>query len=128
MLALGQYIMCNEELRTPLLSKANLLKDMKFLIRTANGNGDIFYGPTKAISNSAYPIELVTCRSVFDMDRPFTDLFQGTAVGLPRSFRTRVRSPSIELHGSKNSGSEVRVLRFREQLDVPDNADACSAG
>ncbi|MBX9778224.1 MAG: toll/interleukin-1 receptor domain-containing protein [Xanthobacteraceae bacterium] len=88
MLAIGQYIMCSEDMRTPLLSKQNLVKNMKYLVRTSAGNGDIFHGATKAISDPTYPIELVTAIR-FDADRPFTELFQGTVVGLPRNYRTR---------------------------------------
>jgi hypothetical protein len=88
MLAIGQHMMCSEELRTPLLSRANLIGNMKYLVRTAAGNGDIFYGPTKTLSNSAHRIELVT-RILFDADRSFGELFQGPVVGLPRSYRAR---------------------------------------
>lgn len=114
MLATGQYIMCNEGLRTQLLSKENLLKNMKYLVRTATGNGDIFYGPTKTILNSAYPIELTTVIK-FDSDRPFTELFQGTVVGLPRSFRTRADRLQLSCVDRK-----VQDLKF-EYYDSEDN-------
>jgi hypothetical protein len=106
MLAMGQYIMCNRELRTPLLSKENLLKSMKYLVRTAAGNGDIFYGPAKAISNSAYSIELVTAIK-FDTDRPFSELFQGAVVGLPRSYR--VRADRLQVNCAQR---KVQDLKF----------------
>lgn len=129
MLAMGQYIMCNEELRTQLLSKENIVKNMKHLVRTAAGHGDIFYGPTKAISNSAYPIELVTAIR-FDTDRPFTELFPGTVVGLPRSYRIRadrlqlncvdrkVQDLKIELYDSENNWLSLTTPTPVRPIDV----------
>jgi hypothetical protein len=85
----AQHMFCNEQMRTLLLLNERIPnRDVKSLGRTARGDGDIFYGPAKSISNATYELKVMIKN---DVDHPFTELFTSniTIVGLPRSFRYR---------------------------------------
>jgi len=86
----AQDILCNQQMRTPLLLNEQIPNsDMKSLGRTAQGNGDIFYGPAKRISDATYELKTMIKN---DVDRPVTELYPPgiTVVGLlPRSHRYR---------------------------------------
>ena len=50
-LTLAEHLMCDEQLRTPLLSEQQLTSmKLSYLGLNPNGDGDIFYGPTKTTS------------------------------------------------------------------------------
>src|SRR5438067_799336 len=61
---------------------------MKSLSRTAKGDGEIFYGPAKSISDATYELKIMFKS---DVDHSLTELFPpGIAiVGLPPKFRYR---------------------------------------
>jgi hypothetical protein len=84
--AAAQHILCNEEMRSPLLSKEQLVNiSLKYLTRTNTGDGDVFYGPTKSTYESIGLIK-------YDVDYPFSMIFSSdtTIMGLPAS-RVRYR-------------------------------------
>jgi hypothetical protein len=57
-LSIAAHIMCDGQLRTPILSKEQVAKlNFSYLTSTPTGDGDIFYGAKKAIPNSTYPYE-----------------------------------------------------------------------
>jgi hypothetical protein len=123
--AVAERMLCDEEMRAPLLPKGNA--NMKYLSRAVNGDGDISYGPAKTTSNSDYKVELTT-RIKFDTDHPLAELFPGkTIIGLPRSgFRTqadrlqlncverKVQNPKTEFYDSKNNLTHL-VVRLSAQ-------------
>ncbi len=113
--AAGQHIICNEQIRTPLLQNVKLpASDMKLLSRTPLGDGDIFYGPARNISNSTYELTSVIKS---DIDHSLTELFPTamTVVGLPSSFR--VRSDLLQLSCTDR---KIRDLKF-ELYDSQNN-------
>src|SRR5947209_5265636 len=81
----AQHMLCNSQLRMPLLLNNSNLKSLG---RTAQGDGDVFYGPAKSISDATYELKIMI---KMDVDHPFTELYPSgtTIVGLPRSFRYR---------------------------------------
>jgi hypothetical protein len=87
--AMAQHMLCDEQLRTPLrlqISKAKL----SFLSQNANGNGDIFAGPTKKISDSGFQLEALTEMRMYQ-NRDVKELYPGqNIIGLPHSYRNAV--------------------------------------
>jgi len=81
--------MCDEQLRTPILSEQQLTSmKLSYLGLNPNGDGDIFYGPTKTTSDSAYQVEVLFVVRSFE-DHKFSELFPEQAVlGFQPSFHT----------------------------------------
>ena len=90
-LATAQNIMCSEQLRTPLLSKEQLADlKLKYLTFAPNGDGDMFYGLVKTISDSGYSLELLLVIR-FQKIHGLSELFPAQKiVGIPFSARTLV--------------------------------------
>lgn len=87
-LSLAQHLVCDAQLRTPLLTKPQLA-DMKFpyLSPTPTGDGDYFYGPKSPIQNSKFQFESVFITK-FHEEQPMSSLFPGQMVrGLPSNYR-----------------------------------------
>jgi hypothetical protein len=126
--------MCDDRLRTPTLSKEHLV-NMNFsrLSRTISGDGDVFYGAKKPISNSDYQIELVVIVKL-DKDRGFTELFPGNDdADLPPSYRTlveplqlnctdkRVPEPKGDYFDAENNFVYLRAPIAVQPIEVKDN-------
>jgi hypothetical protein len=113
-LAVAERMLCSEEMRAPLLPKGNV--NMKFLSRTASGDGDISHGPAKTISNSDYKAELVTSIKL-DADHPFAELFPGkNIIGLPRSFRTQ--ADRLRLNCAERKAQIVKTERYDSENNL----------
>ena len=102
MIELSKKIMCDENLRTYLLSKAQFDSEkLSYLANTSNGDGSVLYGPTKPSSNPTYPIEALFVIKKND-DHTFADVFPGQNVrGLPPSYRTIASNVQISCAGKK---------------------------
>ena len=62
----AQHILCNDQLRTPLLSKAQTAKiNFTELSNLPNEEGKLFYGRPKALSTSDYAIEVLVVLKFF---------------------------------------------------------------
>jgi hypothetical protein len=106
--------MCDEKLRTPLLSEKTADMRLSYLAPTPKGDGSFFYGPITTTSDSNYREALVVGK--FDHDHDYADMFPGqTIVGLPRLYRTmaqtvrlscsdrKVQLPNTQYFGEKNT-------------------------
>ncbi|MGA8613645.1 MAG: toll/interleukin-1 receptor domain-containing protein [Xanthobacteraceae bacterium] len=90
-LSLAQHLLCDEQLRRPLLTKQQLSNNakMSYLTPTPDGAGDIFFGPPETDQDGKH-FETVTVIK-FHENRGIAALFPGQSVlGLPSSFRTEV--------------------------------------
>jgi hypothetical protein len=106
----AEHIMCNEQLRTPILSKEQIAElsrqkiantNLSYLSATPNGDGEIFDGQKKTIPNSADLFESLLVMK-FYADQPFAALFPGqTLLGLPPSYRTRADHIQLDCSGKK---------------------------
>jgi hypothetical protein len=88
-LVLAQRLLCDEKLRSLLLSRAQFSNiHLSYLANSADGDGDVFYGPIKPTSNPAYPFEvLLVIKKTGDHD--FAKEFPGQNIrGRPSSFHT----------------------------------------
>jgi hypothetical protein len=115
----AQHILCNEELRTPLVSKSDLLA-MNFtpLATTADGRADMFYGPINFGTGSLYPNE----RTVVIKEHEDHELFPGqTVIGVPPSYRTIVEQAQVDCGDSKVSFAK------QEYYDASNNLVSLSA-
>jgi len=95
-LSIGQRVICDEQLRTLLLSKARFNNaQLSYLSNAPDGDGNVLYGPTKRTSNPAYPIEILFVDKK-NGDHGFANLFPGQNVrGLPSSYRTSAENIQI---------------------------------
>jgi TIR domain len=120
--ATSQRIMCDEQLRTLLLSKARFGdKHLSYLANAPDGDGSVFYGPIKPTSNPAYPIEALFVAKKTN-DHGFTDIFHGQNVrGLPPGYRTfaehaqincpekKLLAPALEYYDSEDNLAYLAV-------------------
>jgi hypothetical protein len=125
-LAIGKNIVCNEQLRSPVLTKEQVSNlKLSYLSPTPNGDGDIFYGQPKKISDSGYEFELLTVLR-FYVDHELSEVFPGKNVpGLPPRYRSfaqsiqlscaerRIRSPKLD-----NFDSEGNIVYVNAPLVV----------
>jgi hypothetical protein len=120
-LDVARNIMCHEPLRTPLLQKGQILREsMKFLMRSADGTGDVLYGTATQISNSDYSYELIASIK-FDTDRAFTELLTNATniIGLPRPYRIRAdrlqfncKDRTVQNHKTEHYDYELNLLHI----------------
>lgn len=71
-LSLAEYIVCNEKIRTPLAQQVNNAK-LTYLAASATGDGDIFYGPIKKMSDPIFQSEALVVLK-FYRDHRLADL------------------------------------------------------
>ena len=112
----AQHILCDEELRTPLVTKSELLS-MNFtsLATTPDGRADMFYGPINFGTGSQYPNERTVVLKEHE-DHKLDELFPGlTIIGLPPSYRTLVERVHVDCGESK-----VTIPKF-EYYDASNN-------
>ncbi len=133
-LSTAERILCDDQLRTPLSQQVANTK-LSYLTNTVNGDGDIFYGPTKRISESGYQIESLFVVK-FREDHGFADLFPGaTIVGLPLSYRTmaeplqlncmdrKVQAPKMEYFDQENNLTYLAVpMPVVQPIDVKERS------
>jgi hypothetical protein len=130
---LSESIVCDENLRTLLLSKVRFDENLSYLANTQNGDGTVLYGPTKPTSNPTYPIEaLVVIKK--NNDHTFADVFPGQNVrGLPPSYRVIASNVQISCAEKKlripvnpyydkddHLVSLIRVQASAQIMDAPD--------
>ena len=96
LLSVGQYLLCDEQLRTLLLSKAQLnTVHLSYLANAPDGDGNVLYGPIKQTSNPAYPIEVLFVDKK-NGDHELAYLFPGQNVrGLPSDYRIAIQNTQI---------------------------------
>jgi hypothetical protein len=117
-------ILCDEQLRTPLLSKKQIVEQisemkLSYLTTSPNGDGDIFRGPIRPVSNRDYQFEALI---VFNHrhDHSMSELFSGNnLIGLPVSFRAvaqtvrtfckdrKAQSPQVEYYDGEGNLTAV---------------------
>jgi hypothetical protein len=86
LLATAQRVMCDEQLRTPLLRQISEMTS--YLSPAPTGDGDIFYGPMRTVSNSDYQLEVSTYLRYYQDLMP-SEMFAGkTVTGAELGFRT----------------------------------------
>jgi TIR domain len=111
--ALEQRIFCDEQLRTPLQ-----ISDSKLTYLSDDGNSEVFYGPTKRISQSGFQWELLYVHRMFQ-DHDVKELYKGSfpernIIGLLPSYRASAEPLQVNC-------SEKRVLsRKSEYFDQKD--------
>jgi hypothetical protein len=134
-LSAAATIMCDERLRTPLLTKQQISgSKFSYLSPTATADGNIFYGPITTISNSDYEFELLTLLK-YHRDRTFSELNSGNdIIGLPISIRSsaqilevsckdkKVRSPRIEQYDADGTVVNMVVARPPPALEPTRNS------
>jgi hypothetical protein len=143
-LSIGQKIICDKQMSTPLLSEQQLIglnsadqlaeTKLSYLTVAHDGNGDIFYGPTKQTSNSDFPVEALFVLR-FRANQDFAQFFQGQAViGLPPKFRTlvqeiqfncgakKVQTPRMEYYSPENYLVYLIVADPLAPIAVGDNS------
>jgi hypothetical protein len=132
-LASAQLVTCDKQLRTPLISKHQTkqqISEMTYLSPTANGDGDVVYGPIKTISDSGYGFELLTVLKNYQ-DHAFSEVLSGNnIIGLQSSFRMfvqilqmncqdrKVRAPRLEYYDAENNLLSLVAPTLLEPLNV----------
>jgi hypothetical protein len=119
------HILCSEQLRTPLLSKEQIISllrekiantNFSYLSPTPNGDGELMYGQKKPISNSAYQFESSFVTRFFE-DQPFAALFPGkTILGLPPGYRARADRVQLDCAGKKAQFPETNYFDSETNL------------
>ena len=111
--ATSQRIMCDEGLRTLLLSKARFGNEhlshlaLPYLVNLPF-DGSFLYGSIRPISNPAYPIEVLVLNKK-NSDHTFADVFPGQNVSaLPPGYRTIAGKVQINC-------KEKKVLSFADE-------------
>jgi hypothetical protein len=101
-LVIAEQIMCDEILRTPVLSKDQLTNmEFPYVATTQTGDGDIFHGPVKSISDPAFRIEVLFVAK-FHEDHGFAELFSGqTVFGVPSGYRTFAEPIQLDCKNKK---------------------------
>jgi hypothetical protein len=131
-------ILCDEQLRTPLLSKkriADQISEMKlsYLIPLANGE-EVFSGPIKTVPNRNYEFEALIV-GISRQDRSVSELLSGNnLIGLPVSFRAvaqtvqtfckdrRAQSPKVEYYDAEgNLTAVIASYPLQPQVPVPNS-------
>jgi hypothetical protein len=133
-ISIAKRLLCDEKLRTPLVTSDQLASmHLTHLPTTPNGDGNIFYGPRKTISNSTYPIELLEVIK-FRQDHSLAELFPGqTIIGLTSSYRMlaqplqlnctdhKMQIPKFEYFDAQNHLVYVTVNMVDQPIDVKVN-------
>ncbi len=116
-LALGQRIICDQKLRTLLLSKRHLdTMHLSYLSNTSNGDGGILYGPINPTSNSIYRIEVLFVTKL-SADHELAELFPGQNVrGLPSSYRTSTQTLQLSCEERKIMAADLEYYDKDENL------------
>jgi hypothetical protein len=143
---MAKNTLCNEKLRTPLLSEeAADMKLLSWLASAPKGDGNFFHGSITSTSDSTYKEVLLVGK--FDNDHDFAELLPGqTVVGLPRAFRAmaqtlrlncsdrKVRAPTTQYFDEKNALLSVYAPDPAPPMDAPEGSPfgilinmACSA-
>ena len=111
-LSIAHKIVCDETLRTPILAKGQLANlKLSYLSVSPNGDGDIYYGPTKEISDSGYRYRLLTVLK-YHQDHRFEELFPQNKdpFGLPASYRYFAQY--LELNCTERKVQSVKIDNF----------------
>jgi hypothetical protein len=131
-LALAEHIVCDEKLRSLLLSKARFNNmHLSYLANAPDGDGNWFYGSMKSTSNSAYPIEVLFVDKK-NGDHGFANIFPGQNVrGLPPGYRTlaqniqincaerRFVAPALEYYDRNDKLAYLAAQPSPQPIDVP---------
>jgi TIR domain len=110
-LSIAERIVCDDQIRIPISPQLADIR-LSYLSLTADANGDVFYGPTKKIVDSTYPIEVLFVVK-FHEDQKFANLFPGqNVVGLPPSYRTFAQPLQINCVARK---LQIPKLEYADQ-------------
>jgi hypothetical protein len=92
--ALAQRIMCDEQIRTPLLSKQQLASTkFSYLSNAPKGDGEMFYGPAKVTADPEFTLDTLFIAKFFE-DHNLTELLpQNNVLGLPTSGYRAIVAP-----------------------------------
>lgn len=98
--AIAQHLLCDEQLRTPLLTRQQSIK-LSFLAPAAAGDGEIFYGAVEASADKNFPFTVLLVTK-FQQDKALASDFPGqTILGLPPNYRTAASRVQINCADKK---------------------------
>ncbi len=93
--AVAQHLLCNEQLRTPLLTRQKSIK-LLFLAPAAAGDGDIFYGAVEPSADKNFPFTAMLVTK-FHQAKALADDFPGQKIlGLPPNYKTAASRIQID--------------------------------
>jgi TIR domain len=116
-LSMAQHLLCDEQLRTPLLSKDEL-KSNRFshLMSTTNGDGEIYYGPIKNVSEGDYVKETLFLAKLRE-DHSLQGFFAGGAVrAIAPGYRATAEPLQINCTGKKILSSKFEYYDRENNL------------
>jgi hypothetical protein len=132
-LSLAQHMLCDKELTPPLSQQVNDTT-LKYLSGTPAGDGDIFYGPTKRLSDTPNLLESLFVVRLFQ-DYQLANLFQEKPIlGGAKSYRTlaqvpqfnctdrTIYVPKVEYFDSENNLVYLNVAKDIQPGDVKQNS------
>jgi hypothetical protein len=130
-LAAAQSMLCDQNVKNSIVEKPLEGAKLSFLSSTANGDGDIYYEPTKFVTNGPYTAALGGYIK-YHSDQNLAGVFQKqTKLGFPTLFRTivqplqfdcsnrKVLSVLVENFDSKNN--LVNIVPLSQEYDVKVN-------
>jgi hypothetical protein len=117
-LSAAQRLICNEQLRVPLVSKQDDEKsNLTYLSNTPNGDGIILYGPPKKISDPNYDVEVLAVFRHHE-DHDFGALVENQSVlGAPEKFRTVAQSSVVNCKTKKTVVTKSEVFNSEGVLE-----------
>ena len=93
--AVAQHLLCDEQLRTPLLARQQSIK-LSFLAPAAAGDGDIFYGAVEPSADKRFPFTALLVTK-FHQAKALANDFPGQNIlGLPPSYQTAASRVQID--------------------------------
>lgn len=100
--AVAQHLLCNEQLKTPLLRKQQSTgMKLSFLASTDRGDGDIFHSTVEPNADKGFPFSTVLVTK-FHKDQASAGLFPGqTILGLPPSYLTAAGPLQMDCAGRR---------------------------
>jgi hypothetical protein len=126
----GRYILCHEDIRTPLVSKeqmAQLATSFKSLSSTIAGDGEILYLPSAANETLADQKEVIIALK-YPNDHNIKDYFPaGTSIPNPASYRVEVNRMLLKCNETKFATVRIEFWDASNQLvrfQAVDPADA----
>ncbi|HEY5065040.1 MAG TPA: toll/interleukin-1 receptor domain-containing protein [Xanthobacteraceae bacterium] len=93
--ALAQHLLCDEQLRTPLLARQQSIK-LSFLSPAAAGDGDIFYGAVEPSADKSFPFTALLVTKLHQAKSLANDFPGQIILGLPPSYQTAASRVQID--------------------------------
>ena len=127
----GQTILCNKDMRTPLVSKSELA-EMKFSDLSSNttGDGEIYYKTNKSFGGK--DINLLITK--YNSDKSTSESVKTNTAGTPHPYRTviqivdvncaepKLTVPKVEFYDSNNNLVFINAPKAPEPVNVSENS------